>query len=236
MLSPQQGQIEEALRRGGLGADAATEAASAIANCAIALVHRAFVSLDYTPKAFRFITPDARKFQFPGVDAPIGNPDFRAPTIPASEGLPIPDAIPREPQDARQPFGPEQDPYSPPERPNPGDGERGMGPLRQFKVVSGIRWNKNKKRIDVEYSEIWAHYGGATTTVPLTTPTVEVLTDLRLTDSNKLYGDTMRIGVVSMGERLNGAVVIEGVACDTTTEGDGGATNGYPPDYVPGGV
>lgn len=235
MLTPQQGQIEEALRRGGLGADAATEAATAIASCAISLIHRAILALDYTPKGFRFITPESRKFLFPGVDAPVGSPDFRPPSIPLSEGLPTPDPYPQEPQDARPPFGPTQDPYAPPEHPRPGGGggSEGMGPLRQFRVVSNILWNKQKKRIDVEYSVIWAHYGGALSVVAMPSPSVTVLTDLRLTDSNKLYGDTVKVGVVSLGEVQKGDVVIEGVSCDTD---EPPVIDPNSPDYNPGGV
>jgi hypothetical protein len=240
MLSPQQGQIEEALRRGGLGSDAATEVATAIASCAISLVHRAIMQLDYTPKKFRFITPDLRRFSFPGVDAPIGNPDFRPPSIPTSEGMPTPDGTPREPKDARPPFGPSQDPYDPPENPNPGGGggsggsggqDQGMGTMRLVRVVTNVRYNRTKKRTEVEYADIWAFFHQVLAPQELRGPKLEVLTDLRVEDANKLYGDTVKISVLSMGDVNKGAVVIEGASCGETP-----SVNPDDPGYNPGGL
>jgi hypothetical protein len=98
--------IESAFKRGGMNPDAATEAASAIANCAAALTHRGPMTLDYTPQKFRFISPERRKYSFPSLDNLPQSPDYRPPISeePFYPGPPI------EPQSPRPDFGPSQEP------------------------------------------------------------------------------------------------------------------------------
>lgn len=231
MFTEQQSQMEQALIRGGVPADSAKEITDSFMNCALAISHRGPLTLDYTPKNFRFIGPEGRKYQFPGVDAPVANPDFRPPLLPTSEGLPEPDPYPEEPQDARPPFGPAVPPDDVPQFPNPSN-PNSMGALRPVRVVTNVGWNLRRKRMEVEYSIIWCWFGGIERSVELKGRTVEVMTDLRVEDNNKLYGDTRRIGVLSVGDLIEGAITIEGVECDYEPP----PLSPEDPGYEPGGL
>jgi hypothetical protein len=68
MLTQQGGRLEQALIEGGMNPLAANSAMGAVANCAQPLQHRGPVSLDYTPRDFRFVTPELRKFRFGNMD------------------------------------------------------------------------------------------------------------------------------------------------------------------------
>lgn len=201
-----------------------------LGNCISQIVHRALVLLDYTPKTFRFIDPTRRKYQFPGVDVPVGNPDFRPPIIPVGESPQLPNPTPEEPRSPRAPFGPEQDPGEIPQSPNPSN-PQSMGALRPVRVVTDIKRNVKKKRVEVEYSIIWCWFGGVEKVVPLYGESVNVISKLRVAN-NKLYGDVRRTTVLSAGDLLEGEIVIEGVTCDTTSP----STNPGDPGYTPGGV
>jgi hypothetical protein len=68
MLTTQAGRLEQSLIEGGMNPLAANSAMGAVGNCAQPLSHRGPVSLDYTPKDFRFVTPELRKFRFGNMD------------------------------------------------------------------------------------------------------------------------------------------------------------------------
>jgi hypothetical protein len=68
MLTKQGGRLEQSLIEGGLNPLAANAAMAAVGNCSQTLDHRGPISLDYTPKEFRFVTPMLRKFRFGNMD------------------------------------------------------------------------------------------------------------------------------------------------------------------------
>ena len=208
MLSEYQSQIETALKRGGLAPDAATEAASAMANCAASLAHRGPLTLDYTPKDFRFITPALRQFRFPAVDNKMANPDYRPPTPTPSERPKYPGEPTPEPQQPRDPFdaGIPQDGGDPP--------TTNMQP-QALKVVKEVYYDSKVKKYAVVYMTIWAWPVKQDPPVYLQTKQIRCVTGLKL-DNNKLYFDYQTAHVIELEPPLPKAGALDTTTCEGT--------------------
>ena len=218
MLSESQSMIESALKRGGLSPDAATEAASAIVNCAAAITHRGPMTLDYTPQQFRYITPERRKYQFPSMDNLPSSPDYRPPV---NEEPQYPDEVPEEPQSPRGEFGPSQ----PVAAGNinvtnnytlylqTSTGQYYAIPTQSRKVVTDIKVDKETGKVTIEYEKVWVL--GFKKEVPKVLPgsTVRAIENLRVDAAAlKLYGTINELAV--FGSRQIDAVSIDLASCE----------------------
>jgi hypothetical protein len=88
MFSAQAGQIANALKSAGLPPDAAQKIAAILGNGVQNLVRTNPETVDLTPDALRYVTPDRRTYQLPGLDFRQGDPDFRPTQFEASEERP----------------------------------------------------------------------------------------------------------------------------------------------------
>jgi hypothetical protein len=100
MFSAQAGQIANALKSAGLSPDAAQKIAAILGNGVQNLVRTNPETVDLTPDALRYVTPDRRTYQLPGLDFRQGDPDFRPTQFETSEDRPTikpADTLRREP-------------------------------------------------------------------------------------------------------------------------------------------
>ena len=73
----QRGRLVNELANAGLRRDAAVKIADVLCNSAQELRHSGPVTTDTTPPSMRFVTPETRKHQLPGLDFREGDPDYR---------------------------------------------------------------------------------------------------------------------------------------------------------------
>jgi len=85
MFSAQAGQIANALKSAGLAPDAAQKIAAILGNGVQNLVRTNPETVDLTPEALRYVTPERRTYQLPGLDFRQGDPDFRPQQLETSE-------------------------------------------------------------------------------------------------------------------------------------------------------
>jgi hypothetical protein len=100
MFSAQAGQIANALKSAGLSPDAAQKIAAILGNGVQSLTRTNPETVDLTPQALRYVTPERRTYQLPGLDFRQGDPDYRSYQFEASENRPTArqaDTLRREP-------------------------------------------------------------------------------------------------------------------------------------------
>jgi hypothetical protein len=85
MFSAQAGQIANALKAAGLAPDAAQKIAAILGNGVQTLVRTNPETVDLTPEAMRYVTPERRTYQLPGLDFRQGDPDYRPTLLETSE-------------------------------------------------------------------------------------------------------------------------------------------------------
>lgn len=88
MFSAQAGQIANALRAAGLAPDAAQKIAAILGNGVQNLTRTNPETVDLTPAALRYVTPERRTYQLPGLDFRQGDPDYRPQRFEGSEERP----------------------------------------------------------------------------------------------------------------------------------------------------
>jgi hypothetical protein len=88
MFSAQAGQIANALKAAGLAPDAAQKIAAILGNGVQNLVRTNPETVDLTPSALRYVTPERRTYQLPGLDFRQGDPDYRSTQFETSEERP----------------------------------------------------------------------------------------------------------------------------------------------------
>lgn len=89
MFSAQAGQIANALKAAGLAPDAAQKIAAILGNGVQNLVRTNPETVDLTPAAMRYVTPERRTYQLPGLDFRQGDPDYRPQQFETSEERPV---------------------------------------------------------------------------------------------------------------------------------------------------
>lgn len=89
MFSAQAGQIANALRSAGLSPDAAQKIAAILGNGVQNLVRTNPETVDLTPQSMRYVTPERRTYQLPGLDFRQGDPDYRPTMFETSENRPL---------------------------------------------------------------------------------------------------------------------------------------------------
>lgn len=90
MFSAQAGQIANALKAAGLSPDAAQKIAAILGNGVQNLVRTNPETVDLTPAALKYVTPERRTYQLPGLDFRQGDPDYRPQQFETSEERPTP--------------------------------------------------------------------------------------------------------------------------------------------------
>lgn len=90
MFSAQAGQIANALKAAGLAPDAAQKIAAILGNGVQNIVRTNPETVDLTPAAMRYVTPERRTYQLPGLDFRQGDPDYRPQQLETSEERPTP--------------------------------------------------------------------------------------------------------------------------------------------------
>jgi hypothetical protein len=212
MFTLQQSQIQAALARGGLAPDAATEVASVLGNCMAILAHRGPVQLDYTPKSFDYVTPEMRKYQFPGMDNQSMNPDFVPSGGDFSEtGSPPSDDPISEPRDVRPGFGPGIDPEA---TPDGGGGAGGGGGPTPMKVVTRIWIHPQTKKWMVQYA--WVLCWPLVNLPPeewAKTRQVRVISRLHI-GQDKIYADKYKVSIPII-EDLFDLIELDAANCET---------------------
>jgi hypothetical protein len=101
------GKLEQSLIEGGVPPLAANSAMNAIGNCSMPLAHRGPFALDYTPRDYRTVTPELRKYRFPNFDFSPSEGARIGPRGSAPREEVIDPEPPREPYQARPVFDPE---------------------------------------------------------------------------------------------------------------------------------
>lgn len=90
MFSAQAGQIANALKAAGLSPDAAQKIAAILGNGVQNLIRTNPETVDLTPAALKYVTPERRTYQLPGLDFRQGDPDYRPQQFETSEERPTP--------------------------------------------------------------------------------------------------------------------------------------------------
>lgn len=90
MFSAQAGQIANALKAAGLSPDAAQKIASILGNGVQNLVRTNPETVDLTPESLRYVTPERRTYELPGLDFRQADPDWRPSQFETSEERPDP--------------------------------------------------------------------------------------------------------------------------------------------------